>query len=43
VTAAALLVAHVGHWWVYPLYAVPVVIVLASIAFAVVRDRRDRR
>jgi hypothetical protein len=42
-TAEALLVAHVGHWWVYPLYGVPVVIVLASIALAVIRDRRDRR
>jgi len=43
VTAASLFVAHVGHWWVYPLYAVPVVIVLASIAVATIRNRRDRR
>jgi hypothetical protein len=43
VSAAALLVAHVGHWWVYPLYAVPVVIVLASIAVAMIRDRREKR
>ena len=42
-TAEALLIAHVGHWWVYPLYAVPVVIVLASIAVATIRNRRDRR
>jgi cytochrome c-type biogenesis protein CcmH/NrfF len=33
-------VAHVGHWIVYVLYAVPVLIVLASIVFTVVRDRR---
>jgi hypothetical protein len=32
--------AHAGHWIVYVLYAVPVVIVLASIAIAIVRDRR---
>jgi hypothetical protein len=31
-----------GHWVVYALYAVPVVIVLISIAVSVVRDRPDR-
>jgi hypothetical protein len=33
-------VAHAGHWLVYILYAVPVLIVLASIVVSVVRDRR---
>ena len=33
-------VAHAGHWIVYVLYAVPVLIVLASIVVTVVRDRR---
>jgi hypothetical protein len=33
-------VAHAGHWIVYVLYAIPVLIVLASILFTVVRDRR---
>jgi hypothetical protein len=36
-------VAHAGHWIVYVLYAVPVVIVLGSIALTIVRDRRARR
>jgi hypothetical protein len=34
-------VAHAGHWLVYILYAVPVLIVLASIVVTVVRDRRS--
>jgi cytochrome c-type biogenesis protein CcmH/NrfF len=33
-------IAHAGHWLVYILYAVPVLIVLASIVVTVVRDRR---
>jgi cytochrome c-type biogenesis protein CcmH/NrfF len=33
-------VAHAGHWLVYILYAVPVLIVLASIVVTVIRDRR---
>jgi hypothetical protein len=32
-------IAHAGHWIVYVLYAVPVLIVLASIVVTVVRDR----
>jgi len=32
--------AHAGHWLVYILYAVPVLIVLASIVVTIVRDRR---
>jgi cytochrome c-type biogenesis protein CcmH/NrfF len=33
-------IAHAGHWLVYILYVVPVLIVLASIIVTVVRDRR---
>jgi hypothetical protein len=33
-------IAHAGHWLVYVLYAVPVLIVLGSIVVTVVRDRR---
>jgi hypothetical protein len=35
--------AHAGHWAIYVLYAVPVIIVLASIAVTMLRDRRRRR
>jgi hypothetical protein len=35
--------AHAGHWAIYVLYAVPVIIVLASIAVTMLRDRRKRR
>ena len=35
--------AHTGHWAIYVLYAVPVVIVLGSIALSMIRDRRARR
>ena len=34
-------IAHAGHWLLWILYAVPVVIVLASIVIAVIRDRRE--
>jgi cytochrome c-type biogenesis protein CcmH/NrfF len=34
-------IAHAGHWLLWILYAAPVVIVLASIVIAVVRDRRE--
>ncbi len=33
------LLAHVGHWAIWVLYSVPVVIVLASIVISLVRDR----
>jgi hypothetical protein len=36
-------IAHAGHWLVYVLYAVPVAIVLGSIALTMIRDRRARR
>ena len=35
--------AHAGHWAIYVLYAAPVIIVLASIAVTMLRDRRRRR
>jgi hypothetical protein len=42
--AVALLpLAHVGHWWTYILYAVPVIIVLASVAVTLIRERRAPR
>ena len=35
-------VAHIGHWWGYLLYGVPVVIVLFSVVLSVIRERRDQ-
>lgn len=35
--------AHAGHWAIYVLYAVPIVIVLGSIAVSVLRGRRQQR
>ena len=35
--------AHAGHWALYVLYAVPVLVVLASIAVTMVRQRREDR
>jgi ABC-type multidrug transport system permease subunit len=34
-------IAHVGHWSIWILYAVPILIVLGSIVLQLVRDRRD--
>jgi hypothetical protein len=31
--------AHVGHWWTYVLYAVPVVIVLGSVVMTLLKER----
>jgi hypothetical protein len=33
--------AHLGHWAFYVLYALPVMIVLGSIAVTMVRQRRE--
>ena len=33
------LLAHAGHWAIWVLYSVPVVIVLASIVISLIRDR----
>ena len=35
--------AHVGHWALYVLYAVPIVVVLASVLVTVRRERRAAR
>ena len=39
----SLLVAHIGHWWIYPLYGLPVLIVLASVVATTMRERRTKR
>ena len=33
-------IAHAGHWAIYVLYAVPVVIVLGSVVMTALRERR---
>jgi hypothetical protein len=33
-------IAHAGHWAIYVLYAVPVLIVLGSIVRTMIRDRK---
>jgi hypothetical protein len=38
-----LLIAHAGHWIVWILYAVPVLIVLGSIAVQVRRERHGHQ
>ena len=42
-TAAAFLLplAHLGHWWSYVLYGVPVIIVLASVVKTTLAQRRE--
>ena len=35
-------IAHAGHWAIALLYAVPVVIVLGSVARTMLRDRRKQ-
>jgi hypothetical protein len=37
-----LLLAHAGHWTLWVLYAIPVVIVLFASAQAFIRERRER-
>lgn len=39
----ALPVAHAGHWALWILYLVPVIVVLAAIGTAIVRERRAQR
>jgi hypothetical protein len=34
--------AHAGHWAIYVLYAVPILIVLGSIVATTLRQRRER-
>jgi cytochrome c-type biogenesis protein CcmH/NrfF len=38
-----MLVAHAGHWALYFLYAVPIVVVLASVLVTIRRERRAVR
>jgi hypothetical protein len=35
--------AHTGHWALWVLYAVPVIVVLLATAQAFIRERRARR
>jgi hypothetical protein len=35
-----LLLAHATHWYFWPLYAAPVLVVLWSIAMTAIRERR---
>jgi hypothetical protein len=37
------LLAHVGHWWMYVLYLVPVLVVVAASARALIEQRREDR
>ena len=39
----ALPLAHLGHWYFYPLYAIPVIIVLFSAITTTIRERRGGR
>jgi hypothetical protein len=34
--------AHLGHWYFYPLYAVPVIIVLFSAITTTLRERKAK-
>ena len=34
-------VAHAGHWLIWVLYAVPVLIVIGSIVISIMRQRRE--
>jgi cytochrome c-type biogenesis protein CcmH/NrfF len=36
-----LVLAHAGHWLIWVLYAVPVLIVVGSIVLSIVRQRRE--
>lgn len=40
-TESMLVVAHAGHWLIWVLYAVPVLIVIGSIVLSIVRQRRE--
>jgi hypothetical protein len=43
--AASLLapLAHLGHWWSYVLYGIPVAIVIVSVVLSFVRRHRGER
>ena len=36
-------VAHAGHWYFWPLYALPLLIVLWSVVRTAIRERREAR
>jgi cytochrome c-type biogenesis protein CcmH/NrfF len=38
-----LLLAHAGHWALWVLYAVPVLIVLVATGQAFIRERREKK
>jgi hypothetical protein len=38
-----ILLAHAAHWYFWPLYALPVLIVLWSAIATTLRERRDSR
>ena len=42
-SAVQLFLAHAGHWYFFPLYAAPVVIVLWSAIATARRERRSAR
>ena len=37
------LLAHIGHWYMWVLYAVPVLVVIAASVHALVDQRREDR
>jgi hypothetical protein len=37
------LIAHVGHWWTWVLYLIPVIVVIAASARALIEQRREDR
>ena len=39
----ALPLAHLGHWWAYILYAVPLAVVIGSIVVTRAQDKRAAR
>jgi hypothetical protein len=43
VAALSLPLAHLGHWWSYVLYGVPVAIVLVSVVVSFARKHRGER
>jgi hypothetical protein len=40
---AALLTAHVGHWWMWGIYAVPFAVVLVATVRSFIQQRREGR
>jgi cytochrome c-type biogenesis protein CcmH/NrfF len=40
-TGRMVVLAHAGHWLIWVLYAVPVLIVIGSIVISIARQRRE--